>query len=89
MAALASVPLKQSFLTVSIKEIFMEHLSLIYNELRALGITPNYKGYQQAVCAVQLSLEDEQRLTHICKERFATVHGMYVARTCKNSRGMN
>ena len=46
----------------------MEHLSLIYNELRALGITPNYKGYQQAVCAVQLSLEDEQRLTHICKE---------------------
>lgn len=29
----------------------MEHLSLIYNELRALGITPNYKGYQQAVCA--------------------------------------
>ena len=61
MAALASVPLKQSFLTVSIKEIFMEHLSLIYNELRALGITPNYKGYQQAVCAVQLSLEDEQR----------------------------
>lgn len=89
----------------------MEHLSLIYNELRALGITPNYKGYQQAVCAVQLSLEDEQRLTHISakrsttlllnylavailllsviSERFATVHGMYVARTCKNSRGMN
>ena len=54
----------------------MEHLSLIYNELRALGITPNYKGYQQAVCAVQLSLEDEQRLTHICKEIYHPTRGV-------------
>ena len=41
----------------------MEHLSLIYNELRALGITPNYKGYQQAVCAVQLSVKRVIQIT--------------------------
>ena len=34
----------------------MGDTALIHEELQALGITPNYKGYQQAVCAIQLAL---------------------------------
>ena len=36
----------------------MGDTALIHEELQALGITPNYKGYQQAVCAIKLALEE-------------------------------
>ena len=43
----------------------MGDTALIHEELQALGITPNYKGYQQAVCAIQLALEEESRLRNV------------------------
>ena len=43
----------------------MGDTALMHEELQALGITPNYKGYQQAVCAIQLALEEESRLRNV------------------------
>ena len=33
----------------------------IYQELQALGVTANYKGYKQLALAVQLALQQEER----------------------------
>lgn len=46
----------------------MTEISQIYDALQSLGITRNYKGCRQAARAVQLALEDEERLEHIMKE---------------------
>ena len=51
----------------------MGDTALIHEELQALGITPNYKGYQQAVCAIQLALEEESRLRNVTKEIYWVV----------------
>lgn len=39
----------------------------IYDELRFLGITPNYKGCRQAALAIELVLQNEDSLNHITK----------------------
>ncbi len=41
--------------------------------LRALGITPNYRGYRQLVMAVQLVLEDEDRFYSLKNEVYLPV----------------
>lgn len=46
----------------------MTDILRIYDELQALGITANYKGRRQAALAIQLALEDEDRLDHVTKE---------------------
>ncbi|HIW55234.1 MAG TPA: sporulation initiation factor Spo0A C-terminal domain-containing protein [Candidatus Ruthenibacterium merdigallinarum] len=46
----------------------MTEISQIYDALHSLGITRNCKGCRQAARAVQLALEDEERLEHIMKE---------------------
>ena len=51
----------------------MGDTALMHEELQALGITPNYKGYQQAVCAIQLALEEESRLRNVTKEIYWVV----------------
>ena len=45
----------------------------ICQELQSLGITANYKGYQQTALAVQLALQDEERLRHVTKEIYWVV----------------
>ena len=60
----------------------MGDTALIHEELQALGITPNYKGYQQAVCAIQLALEEESRLRNVTKEIYWVVAD---ARGCARS----
>ena len=46
----------------------MTEISQIYDALQSLGVTRNYKGCRQAARAIQLALEDEERLEHIMKE---------------------
>ena len=41
---------------------------LIEDELRALGVTKKYRGYAQAVLAIELVLEDVSRLLNMTKE---------------------
>lgn len=43
-------------------------MSHIEDELRAIGITPRYRGYAQAALAIELVLEDNTRLCGIMKE---------------------
>ena len=43
-------------------------MSHIEDELRAIGITPRYHGYAQAVLAIGLVLEDDARLGSVMKE---------------------
>ena len=40
---------------------------IIREVLRPLGITRNYRGYPQVVCAVALAMEDETRLAEVTK----------------------
>lgn len=47
----------------------------IYQELQALGVTANYKGYKQLALAVQLALQQEERLNHVTKELYWAVAG--------------
>lgn len=46
----------------------MTEISQIHDALQSLGVTRNYKGCRQAARAIQLALEDEERLEHIMKE---------------------
>ena len=46
----------------------MADMLRIYDELQALSITANYKGYRQAALAISLALENEDRLDHVIKE---------------------
>ena len=50
----------------------MGDTALIHEELQALGITPNYKGYQQAV-AIQLAVDQEDSLEAVTKEIYWVV----------------
>lgn len=47
--------------------------TIIYNHLHQLGITGNYIGHKQASIAVQLALEDENRLQSITHEIYEVV----------------
>lgn len=46
---------------------------VIYEELRFLGITPNYKGCRQAALAIELVLQNEDALNHITKTVYRAV----------------
>ena len=49
----------------------MDDINEIIREvLRPLGITRNYRGYPQVVCAVALAMEDETRLTEVTKRLY-------------------
>lgn len=45
----------------------------ICQELQSLGITANYKGYKQTALAIQLALQNEDRLSHVTKELYWAV----------------
>ena len=51
--------------------------SEVYRLLRRLGITPNYTGYFQTAQAVELCLEEPERLTLITKLVYSEVAGRY------------
>lgn len=46
---------------------------VIGNVLRPMGITRNYRGYQQVIVAIRLVIEDESRLQSITKEVYSRV----------------
>ena len=46
----------------------MTDIFRIYDELQRLGIAANYRGRKQAALAIQLALENEDRLDHVTKE---------------------
>lgn len=45
----------------------------IKSELIALGISPHYHGHKQSMLAIQLALEDEDRLLDIVKQIYQPV----------------
>ena len=45
----------------------------ICQELQSLGVTANYKGYKQTALAVQLALQNEDRLNNVTKELYWAV----------------
>ncbi len=49
----------------------------IYDFLYCLGITPNYKGFDQAACAVLLSIEQPRRLSLVTKWLYPDVARVY------------
>lgn len=54
----------------------MDRVSLISNELLALGINPRYKGYKQTIWTVRIVLEDERRLEKISQEIYRPIAKM-------------
>ena len=53
--------------------------SEIFSLLHRLGITPNYAGYFQTAQAVELCVEDPERLTLVTKLVYAEVGKRYGA----------
>lgn len=45
----------------------------IFNELQYLGVTANYKGRRQAAMAIELAMQDEERLNNVTKEIYWVV----------------
>ncbi len=45
----------------------------IQDELHALGITKRYHGYTQIICAIELALENENRLMDVTKQIYWVV----------------
>lgn len=45
----------------------------ICQELQSLGVTANYKGYKQTALAIQLALQNEDRLNNVTKELYWAV----------------
>ncbi|MCI9120620.1 MAG: hypothetical protein HFG00_03715 [Oscillibacter sp.] len=48
----------------------MEHIE---NELQLLGITKRYRGYRQAVLAIELAMENEENLQNVTGRIYKTV----------------
>lgn len=55
----------------------MKYEVYILNDLQFLGITPNYRGYRQAAWAVQLALEDEERLCDLAKNIYKPIAQLF------------
>ena len=59
----------------------MDHTQIIEDTLRQLGVGGNYIAQQRAVTAIQLAIEDEDRLLYVTKTftcrslRFADANG--------------
>ena len=60
----------------------MDHTQIIEDTLRQLGVGGNYIAQQRAVTAIQLAIEDEDRLLYVTKKhlpagrsRFADANG--------------
>lgn len=51
----------------------MTDISRIHDALQTLGVTATYKGRKQAALAIQLALEDEDRLERVTKDIYWTV----------------
>ena len=47
--------------------------SIVYEELRLLGVTPHYKGCRQTALAIELVLQNEDSLNHITKMVYQAV----------------
>ena len=45
----------------------MDHTQIIEDTLRQLGVGRNYIAQQRAVTAIQLAIEDEDRLLYVTK----------------------
>ena len=48
-------------------------MAIVQDTLHALGITRNYKGYCHTVYAIELVLEDEDRLESVIKEIYLSL----------------
>lgn len=66
----------------------MTDLFRIYDELQALGITANYKGYRQTALAIQRSLQDESRLENVVKEVYWPVAELIGCKHCDIERNI-
>lgn len=51
----------------------MEHTEIIRDTLRELGVGGNYIAQQRTVVAIELALEDEDRLLHVTKDIYLPV----------------
>lgn len=61
---------------------------LIHETFQALGIPKTFRGYMQAVYAVELILEDEDRLRHITKEVYWKVADACNCKHCDIERNI-
>lgn len=66
----------------------MTDIFQIYDELQALGITANYKGYKQIALSIQFALEDESRLESVVKEIYWPVADMIGCKHCDIERNI-
>ena len=51
----------------------MDHTQIIEDTLRQLGVGGNYIAQQRAVTAIQLAIEDEDRLLYVTKNIYLPV----------------
>ena len=66
----------------------MTDIFRICDELQALGITANYTGRRQTAMAIELALQDEDRLSNVTKEIYWVVADSIGCKRCDIERNI-
>ena len=66
----------------------MKNNTIIDNRMQNLGITRKYKGYYQLKLAIELALEDEDRLCSVAKNLYRPVAEICGCSQCSVYRNM-